>query len=179
MHVGSVEWAIAQCPQRRTVVQAGGNVGLWPARLAQDFWRVLTFEPDDASRACLVRNVPPSVEVYEAALGDQMGRCAIAHRSLGSHQVVDGDTVPVTTIDAFYLSDLDFLQLDVEGHEWHALRGAAETVARCHPLIQVELRNHTTRYGQSDEAVRALLAEWGYVQVSSQQGSDFVFGWRP
>ena len=81
----------------------------------------------------------------------------------------------MTTIDSLALTDVDYIQLDIEGSEWVALQGAAETIPRCHPMIQVELRNHTKRYGQSNEAVRALLGSWGYREVSSQQGSDFVF----
>lgn len=175
MHLGSVEWAIAHARRRRTVVQAGGNVGLWPRRLAQAFDRVITFEPDAASRACLEKNVPATVEVHGEALGAAVGVCGLAHRSLGSHRVTDGDTVTVTTVDALGLQDLDYLQLDVEGYEWHALQGARDTLRRCRPLVQVELRDMTQKYGQTDAAVRADLASLGYRPVSRQQGSDVVF----
>ena len=67
-HVRSLEWAIARCKRRRTAVQAGGNIGLWPRRLAHSFDRVITFEPDDISRECLACNVPSNVEVRAEAL---------------------------------------------------------------------------------------------------------------
>lgn len=174
-HVRSVEWAMARCPRRRTAVQAGGNMGLWPRRLAEIFARVITFEPDDISRACLQRNVPPSVQVRAEALGAAPGWCAMAHSSLGSHHVLDGRAVEVTTIDSLGIDDLDFLQLDIEGYEWHALAGAVETIRRCRPLIQVELRDFTARYGKSDQDVRTLLASLGYREVSQQPGNDVVF----
>lgn len=176
-HVRSLEWALAACRQHRTAVQAGGNVGAWPRRMADIFDRVYTFEPDQISRACLERNVQPNVTVSGCALGAFDGRCGIARESLGSHRVAEGDAVPVTTIDALNLRDLDLLQLDVEGYEWHALMGAAETIMRCHPLIQVELRDFTERYGHSDAAVRDLLATMGYGPVAELPGNDFVFGW--
>lgn len=178
MHVKSVEWAIAHCNRRRTAVQAGGNVGLWPRRLAESFQRVITFEPDARSRECLLLNVPPSVEVHAAALADEPGQCSMIHKSLGSHRVYfTGDNeIPMETVDSLELDDLDFLQLDIEGYEWHALNGAKKTVDRCHPMIQIEFRHHTNKYGQSDESVRALLATWGYQMLSKQQGSDEVFG---
>lgn len=176
-HLQSIEWGIAHALQHRTAVQAGGNIGLWPRRLAASFQRVITFEPDAISRECLRANVPASVDVRDEVLGDQSGMCDVKHRGLGSHRVVDGDRLTITTIDALGLTDLDYLQLDVEGYEWHALQGAMETIARCRPLIQVELRDHTTKYGRSDDQVRACLASWGYRQASEQPGSDVVFRW--
>lgn len=176
IHVRSVEWAIARCKQRRTVVQAGGNVGLWPRRLAEAFERVITFEPDAISRECMVANLPVPVDVRSEALGAHAGWLSFQRESLGSHHISpQGDSVPVTTVDALDLADLDFLQLDVEGYEWHALKGARETLARCRPLVQVELRNFTERFGKSDAAVRELLKSFGYQEVSQQPGNDFVF----
>jgi FkbM family methyltransferase len=177
-HVASLEIGLAQCRLKRTAVQAGGNVGLWPARLAEEFAHVFTFEPDAATRACLERNVPMNVTVSGEALGRAPGRCGWRHKDLGSHRVVEeGETIRVTTVDALDLTDLDFLQLDVEGYEAHALEGARETIERCHPVIQVELRNLTERYGSSDAAVRSVLSTWGYRQVATAPGSDFIFRW--
>jgi len=176
MHVKSVEWAIARCKKFRTAVQAGGNVGLWPLRLSKAFDKVITFEPDAKSYAVLLRNTWEHVESWNAALGVAHTRCDVLRKSLGSHRVTEGSMVTMTTIDAQGREDLDFLQLDVEGYEWHALMGAHDTIARCKPLIQVELRdNLLSKYGKSADDIRLWLSGMGYRQVSAQQGSDFVF----
>lgn len=177
-HLESIEVGLAHCSARRTAVQAGGNIGLWPRRLSETFTRVWTFEPDDTSRACLQSNVPANVTVSAQALGAAVGQCGLKHKSLGSHRVVDGDAIPVTTIDALGLTDLDFLQLDIEGYEWHALAGGTDTIARCHPVIQLELRGFTEKYGHSDQAVRELLQALGYSEIAQAPGADVVFGWR-
>lgn len=176
-HVRSLDWALAHAQRRRTAVQAGGNVGLWPRKMAAVFDRVITFEPDETSRACLLKNVAslPNVEVRSEALGRNADRCAIEHRSLGSHRVIHGDAVAITTVDALALDDLDLLQLDIEGYEWHALNGATATLARCRPLVQVELRDFGEHYGYGDDAVRTFLASFGYRKVSAQAGHDVVF----
>lgn len=178
-HVRSLEWAMTACTRRRTAVQAGGNVGIWPRRMAERFERVYTFEPDEISRACLERNVLGNVTVYAAALGSAPGWCEINRESLGSHAVMPGDRVPVTTVDTLNLDDVDLLQLDVEGYEWHALTGAAATIVRCRPIIQVELRDFTKKYGRSDREVRQLLESLGYRFVIDQPGNDAVFRWGP
>ncbi len=174
-HVQSLEWTIPRCKQARTAVQAGGNIGLWPKRLAESFQRVITFEPDAISRECLFKNVPGWVEVHSEALGSGYGRCDIKHRGLGSHRVVEGVSVPVHPLDSLGLTDLDLLQLDVEGYEWHVLTGAYETLKRCHPLIQVELRNFTEKYGATDAEVYSLLSQLGYEVLAKRPGRDVVF----
>jgi len=174
-HVESLTWALEHCLHYRTAVQAGGNIGLWPRRLAERFQRVLTFEPDDDSRACLERNVPKNVEVHMEALGDYFGKCAIKHKSLGSHRVDVGLGVDLVPLDSFNLSDVDLIQFDIEGYEWHALMGAEWTVKANRPLIQLELRDFSEKYGHSVGDIRELLERWDYAQVSQQPGSDFVF----
>lgn len=174
-HLSSIEDAIRRCRQRRLAVQAGGNIGLWPRRLAVDFARVITFEPEPVSRACLVANVPAHVEVRGEALGAAAGVCAVKRRGLGSHRVLDGNGVTVIALDDLGLTDVDLFQLDVEGYEHHALIGARQTIARCRPVIQVELRGFTAKYGTTDDAIRQELNAVGYREVSRQSGSDIVF----
>jgi len=174
-HVRSLDWALEHCQRYRTAVQAGGNIGLWPAKMAERFRRVITFEPDDEFRICLEQNVPSHVEVHMEALGDYFGKCAIKHRGLGSSRVVDGGRVDVVPLDSFNLSDVDLIQLDIEGYEWHALMGAEWTVKHNRPVIQVELRDFVEKYGHSTAEIREVLTRWNYVQVSNQPGSDFVF----
>ena len=174
-HVLSLDWALEHCLQYRTAVQAGGNIGVWPAKMAERFQRVVTFEPDDDSRACLERNVPKHVDVHMEALGDYFGKCAVKHKSLGSHRVDVGIGVDVVPLDSFNFSDVDLLQLDIEGYEWHALMGAEWTVKHNRPVIQLELRDFAEKYGHSTADIRGILTRWNYVEVSRQPGSDFVF----
>lgn len=177
-HLESIEVGLSECSSFRTAVQAGGNIGLWPRRLAKSFDRVYTFEPDAASRECLQRNVPANVIVSPDALGAEPGECRVQHKSLGSHRISttdEGAAASLTTVDSLDLFDVDFLQLDIEGYELFALRGALETIKRSHPIIQVELRGFTEKFGHTDDQVRELLAGLGYGQVKTAPGSDFIF----
>ncbi len=177
-HLKSLEGSLRACTQSRTAVQAGGNIGLWPKRMAQQFAVVHTFEPEPISRACLMANVPANVLVHPTALGDADGQCSIVRQSLGSHQIRPGSGVTVTRLDGLCLDDVDLLQLDVEGYEWHALKGAEQTIDRCRPVIHLELRGFTEHYGRTDAQVRQLLSGWGYREHSQQPGNDVVFVWQ-
>jgi FkbM family methyltransferase len=168
---------IGQCAERRVAVQAGGNVGVWPKRLAEHFQHVITFEPDPRNWACLVRNVrEPNVLGFNVALGERAGEVSIHHddQNCGASYVEPGDTVKVKTLDEFELDWCDLLQLDVEGFEFKALRGARQTIERCSPVIVVELKGLGDRYGDPDERVVEWLSELGYTRVGDAH-RDVIF----
>ena len=176
-HVKGIDLAISMCGQRRRAVQAGGNIGLWPRRIAQSFKRVTTFEPEPVTHACLVRNVADAanIEVHHAALGAERGAARIVRESLASHHLAEGEGTQVLVLDEFGFDDVDLIQLDVEGFELNALKGARETIMRCRPIIQLEIRGFTEAYGGSDADVVALLEGCNYRQAAELLGSDFIF----
>lgn len=181
-HVKSIDHAISLCKRTRTAVQAGGNVGLWPVRLAKHFQRVVTFEPEPVSMECLMANIAdlPNVEPVFAAVGEVDGGSNIVRGGLGSHRLMDAPGEPiarVVTIDTYDIKDVDLLQLDVEGYEWHALVGAWRTVQKYHPVIQLEFRDFTKKYGKSDAMIDEMLTQEGYKLVSRQPGSDVVYAY--
>jgi FkbM family methyltransferase len=161
---------LALIQRRGVVVQAGGNAGLWPRDLAQHFGHVYTFEPDPLSFRCLVANNPfPNVTPINAALGMQPGLVAIDRwlgpANHGANRIAkapQAPRIPTLTIDALGLQECDLIQLDIEGYELNALKGASETIARCKPVIVVELRNHAHHYGTSDVAIREWIVGQGY-----------------
>ena len=42
------------------------------------------------------------------------------------------------TIDSLNLEDTVLIQLDVEGHEMFALKGALKTISKCRPVVAIE-----------------------------------------
>jgi FkbM family methyltransferase len=176
---------IARTPGRTAVVQAGGNVGIFPKRLAQHFETVYTFEPGLDLFPLLYANAPePNIVKFQAALGDTRGliglsrsrrktaKPGIEHEGL-TH--VDGaGVVPVLRVDDLALPVCDLMYLDLEGYELYALHGAADTIRRCRPVIAVEVNQNIAYYGQTAEDLRATLAAFGYARVDIQ-ASDEVF----
>ncbi len=180
----NLDTALTVVPQRRTVVQAGGNIGIFAKRLAEEFKRVITFEPDDKLFRALKINAPEkNIEAHMAAVGnardgvtlsferrDDSGRPA--HEGL-TH-VVGSGPIPQVLIDDFNLTDCDLIYLDIEGFELNALRGAAQTIERCRPVIGVELNGSTEYYGHSEAAVREFIVSRGY-RLVLRQHSDEVY----
>jgi FkbM family methyltransferase len=169
-HVKLLEMSLQRCVHFRTAVQAGGNVGYWPMRMAEKFNRVITFEPEPITYECLVENLDAfsNIEIRQQALGDKFKRCSIRKLSLGSHYIVTGDDVEMIPLDSFNLMDLDLLQLDIEGYEFFALQGAAKTIERCKPIIHLEIRGFSNNFGINDSELIKFLNDRGYEKIDQR-----------
>jgi FkbM family methyltransferase len=165
-HVPSQDPAIALCARRRTVVQAGAHVGVWPLALARKFARVVTFEPSPSTFEALRRNIRDSgltnITAYDHGLSDadrwlpfDLTYSAARSRITGKGATFDCK-IRVRPLDELLLNEVDMMFLDLEGHECEALDGAKETIARCRPIIQVEL------WPKRAMILRTKLTDLGY-----------------
>ncbi len=151
--------AIAIAAGRNCAVQAGGNCGVWAAWLAERFDKVVTVEPDPLNYWCLTQNVPKNVLHKCAAFGDAPGMMGMDcdPKNVGAHQMAKGTGVKVITIDSLKLDACDYLCLDIEGFEMNALRGAVETIKKFRPVIQVEDKGLSDRYGTAKGDIEKWL----------------------
>lgn len=174
--VGVIDEVLKHCRQRRVVIQAGGMQGLWPLRFAKSFRAVHTFEPEPLLFELLALNTRqvPNIYARSAALGESPGLCGIHRAGLGGHTVIPGDSIRVETIDDLALAEVDLIQLDVEGYEAKAIRGALQTIDLSRPLILLEWRGLGERYGDTADDLSALLRPFGYRAVARLRG-DLLF----
>ena len=63
--------------------------------------------------------------------------------------------VKVKTIDSLNFTNVGFIKLDVEGHEYRCIKGAEQTIKKYEPVIIVE-------QNKGDFSASNLLIEWGY-----------------
>ena len=166
--VEDLDVAISYCRNTRTVIQAGGNVGVYPVYLSDTFDKVRTFEPSQGNFDLLLLNTGAirNIRVVGCALGEKIKRAGIyGYKSnCGGSYLGDGTDVSVVSIDSLGLKDVDLIQLDVEGYERHALNGAANTIEECQPVIMVENRGHDKRYG-STKLIDWISDTFGYEAV--------------
>lgn len=177
--------ALEHVPGRGICVQAGGNCGVWPKHLAREFSTVYTFEPDPLNFRCLCANASDeNVMKFNAAVGNARG-CIDLDRSsnCGAHSVSGAGRIPMIRIDDLALPGCDFLQLDIEGHEFPALQGAEDTVRRYHPVVMIEdkaLKRRAIERGQGDKASSQpsrFLMDRGY-EIVAQMNCDFLYVYR-
>lgn len=178
-NVSDVDMAIEHCRSMRTAVQAGGNTGVWPDYLCRKFRRIYTFEADPANFRCLCANAPAeNVFKFNAALGSARGTVGMDRnpKNCGSYQVDGAGPIPVLRIDDLGLDECDFLQLDIEGMEYHALVGAEATLVRCRPVVMIEDKGLSERYGVQRGAAGEYLRTLGAKQVGEIH-RDLIFTW--
>jgi len=169
---------VSLCAKKDVAVQAGGNVGLFPRELSNHFEKVVTFEPDPLNFRCLELNCNGNskIEKHNAGLSDAAEKRGMYRDSLncGAHFMVEGDEVVTTTVDSLSLDNCDLLQLDVEGYELKALKGAETTIDKFKPVISLELKSLGKKYGTNDQDVIDWLSSKNYKQVDSM-GKDKIF----
>jgi FkbM family methyltransferase len=163
------------CRAFNVAVQAGGNIGVWPSKMAQKFSTVYTFEPEEDNFNCLTENVKAeNVVKYKAALSNKYGSVGIHKDELncGAHYIDGPGDIPVMLIDDLNLSSLDFLMLDVEGYELSAIEGGIKTILTYKPVIVAEDKHH--RNGTKPGDLHKYLEFIGYRDVA-RRNNDVVF----
>lgn len=166
--VHTCEHIIPFTTQKRTCIQAGGHVGVYPLFYAKHFKEVKTFEPNDLSREALLKNVEAvqNIQVYDKLLYSVAGLESflkpVTSSNLGSSKLTtSGQPISAATIDSFEFEDVDLIHFDIEGAEYHALLGAKKTILKYKPVIVVEDLGHKVgKEGFQD--VLKLLIELGY-----------------
>lgn len=184
--------------RRRTCIQAGGHVGIYPIALAEKFDEILTFEPEPENWECLKANLDERVK------HDRIRACNMALSLESDVGVMMRDANEVKNYGASYLSNslaavrpddpriiscvaldevvgpaanVDFIMLDIEGGEHKALMGGAATIGRCRPIIALEMKALGRRYGSSNEDLNQWLHLHGYSEID-HIGQDRVYRHR-
>lgn len=176
--------------RRRTVVDVGAHVGLWSWFLARDFRRVEAFEPMPAHIDCWRVNMAAlaNVMLHRVVLGESSTTVKLRTRTKGSSGdtgvepdlTKGGQEVEQHRLDEYELQSVDFIKLDCEGYELFALRGAAETIRSCRPIIIVEQKPHTggpERYGIGATDGVKFLRKLGMKELCEPISGDWIMGW--
>ena len=144
----------------------GANIGCISQALVVSGCRVIAFEPQPEVFKLLAENV--ECEKYNVALGSFAGTAKMPKvyysvkgnfggLGIGTKSIYGSYDVPMRTLDSYGLHDVGFMKIDVEGFELEVLRGAAETINRCKPIMYVEDDRIDKR-----KALRAKIVELGY-----------------
>lgn len=212
IYSGAFEWAerewLKQFLRRNhhaSLFDIGANIGLMSllaARHLHHYGEVVAFEPVQGTHEKLCRNIAlnpqlNNIKVVRIALSDQNGEQEIyltgpgrdAWNSLVPTEGVQREKITTARLDELMndqtleLPRPKLIKIDVEGWEIHVLRGAAETLRSCRPVMLIEFTAaNLEAAGAScrllaDEVIRHgyTLHEYNPVNRKLQPVSDFNF----
>ena len=159
---------------RVTMIQAGGNCGVYVKQYAELFETVYTFEPDPTNFHCLQQNVQDAhVHKVQACLGESPGHVGLytQGKNAGGYYINSSHgPLEMRTVDSLQLDSCNLIHLDIEGYELPALRGSVETIKRHHPVIALEYKdNQAQRYNYSLYQLEEFLSAMDYKFISQEQ----------
>lgn len=143
--------------------------------------RIWAFEPNYDNYRCaqmtIILNDLKNVELQNIGLGEKestkrfrIQRPSGEHMGGGSQIVKEDDpwggtivNIKINSLDRCVPADrtVSIIQLDVEGYEEEALKGAAATIQRCLPILILEDENNST----DNDWFRNNITSLGYLQV--------------
>jgi FkbM family methyltransferase len=171
-----------------TALDVGANFGVFTklfSQLVGPAGSVIAFEPIPKTFRTLsegierlhLRNVQPINRAVSDHVGTVFMTVPLFPNSWGdnlyeAHIVPNPDSrttfaVNTVTVDSLQLSRVDFIKIDVEGHELEVLRGGRETIAKYHPTLMVEVTSLQT--------VEYLCGEMSYQRPMIVSPSNQLF----
>lgn len=135
----NLDLALSFVKNFRVAVDGGAHVGSWTRYLAKKFHFVSAFEPNAENYECLAINTLglSNVSITRLGLSASFGTFGLASgNNSGCWHLVEGygiNTIPLPDYGA-----LDFLKLDVEGHEADVLKASESILKRYKPVVLIE-----------------------------------------
>jgi len=170
---GEVKYLESIAKEGMNVIDIGANIGITTVAISKRIGRrgkLYSFEPTPEYFNVLQDNVSSNglenVEVYELAVTDKAGRVPFYQKGLSSGIIFEEGAkkfeFPTTTIDKFLnkekIGRIDLINMDCEGSELLALRGAEESLSKNKVKIFCEIHHDFLKQlGQSVEDIVQYL----------------------
>lgn len=156
-----------------TVLDIGANIGNHSLYFSNYFSKCISFEPNPRTfsvleiNSGLVENIIPmniglSDKKKSAPLYTNFHNVGASSLSDDWNKSVDGSCeIQLDRVDDVLDKEdkIGLIKMDVEGHEWFALKGAEKTIKKNKPIIIFE---HNTTEDGNDMDVIKLLKSYGY-----------------
>jgi FkbM family methyltransferase len=164
-------------------VDVGAHIGSYAIPIAKNAQKVIAFEPNKDSFELLIKNIAlnhlTNIEAHNIAVSKKRGAVSFmyGHESIYS-MIIDDDhstnvavtenakpnnnnnihLVNTTDLDSVLLKEdrVDWIKIDVEGHEVDALEGATQTIRVHKPKIIIEI------WPKNMAKIKTMVHSFGY-----------------
>lgn len=178
------------------IVDVGACNGTWAIPFALWFpeAKILAIEPSKYNYPYLQSNCKnyPNIKTLKIVVSDSGGKITIANPSPDQRDRSDLDVntglisvygkstvfreeVEVDILDNLVESRVDWLKIDVEGHEMSVLVGARNILKNHRPLLQIEMRSDNQDMAKNTTfALAHLISSYNYVAMGCI-GNDWIY----
>jgi FkbM family methyltransferase len=189
----STEWVDKLVTPGMVTVDVGANIGYYTIRLSRlvgPQGQVHAFEPSKRYRDRLLdhvkRNDCKNVVISDYGLSDEESEDMLYADNISATMHWPNDDKPPTfeetirlrTLDSYVeegnLSSLDFVKVDIDGHEQRFIAGATKTLRRFQPIILMEFSQLSLVMADWDvERLAKQLTDLGYSLHSERTGESY------
>lgn len=158
-----------------TAIDIGANCGLFTYRLSRRFRHVHSFEINAEVSRPIAKYSRPNITLHSCGLSSQPGTArfyvpifkglvltgwgSLNRDNLPGAQDFIELSVQLKRLDDFGISKVDFIKIDVEGHEIEVLKGGANTIQRSRPVVVIEAKDDHVR------TVKLWFEKLGFRQI--------------
>lgn len=165
-------------------IDIGANIGYYSLLLAQKCKRVWAFEPTDYTFGLLTKNIEynklqDKIIAEKVAISDKEQKLKLYHayQNSGGNSVVpmagcdssSYEIVACTTLDKVIPNQrIDFMKIDVEGHEEQVLGGGKRTLENTEIVLIEYNKVALKEIGRTGKEIFELLKEFDINQVTEE-----------
>ena len=160
----------------RTALDIGAHIGYFSIYMAEDFQTVYAFEPIMDNARCWCKNLAgaKNIVLFPCAIGNENTQLRMKQPEIinsGSWEVAEAGTeiVAQKRIDDLGFRDIDYIKIDIQGYEFEAVLGMANTLCLWHPIVQLEMSTKLCI-----QRTGGLMSHLGYAPVE-QQKDDVIW----
>lgn len=162
---------------KKEAIDIGANLGEYTFWMSKHADHVHVFEPhpdcinflkDVGLKNCTfysygVSSIASKKELLvpeDSSLQDITCRASISELSVREFEKLKGISINTIALDELGLSNIGFIKMDIEGHEFEALKGMRGLITSCNPVMQIEIeqRHHDASIGTIFE----YIFDFGY-----------------
>lgn len=152
----------------RVALDIGSKFGHYSKELAKDFASVHAFDMRNKMRIS-----PDNLKFHNLALGDSNKTVYYTSARVNEHK--GEESCEQKRLDDMRMENVDHVKIDVEGHELHVLRGAAETIKKYKPVITIEQNTVIEQEGKGSKWDGIdFLKSIGYWLVDHNGRDDYI-----
>ena len=171
----------------------GTNIGWTALNFAQiaKYGNVVGFEPDAYNFERCTENLSlnnfPNLKVYPLGLGDLNQEALMELRvptNRAGNRVVASMAGTTSKIKIVRLDDfaplnaspsVDLVKVDVEGYEWHVLKGAQKLLQNHKPILFIEVDDNNLKdQGNSASQLIEFIFEMGYGKIVHAENNQLI-----